>query len=309
MTFVNKWSFIALFFCIALFSCHGSEPKSEDDSAVADVQTPVTVTGISMAPLVEYTELNATSTFLQKNYVKSMTAGYIQSVDIQLGKLVTKGQLLFVLKTKESQSIGSTINKLDPNFKFSGTNRIVSSASGYITQLNHQVGDYVQDGEQLAVISDISSFAFVLELPYELRPYVLNQKNVELLLPDSTKLNGTISGTMPVVDPASQTQNVIIKVAAQNIPENLIARVKIQKVEKNNAQSLPKAAVLTNDVQDEFWVMKLINDTTAVKVPVQKGLETKDMVEIVSPSFSSSDRILLTGNYGLADTAKVKIEK
>src|SRR6185437_2080095 len=147
MTFANKWSFIALFFCIALFSCHSSKQKSDEDSGVADVQTPVTITNISTAPLVEYTELNATSTFLQKNYVKAVTAGYIQSVNVQPGKFVTKGQLLFILKTKESQSIGNAINKLDPGLRFSGTNRIVASASGYITQLNHQVGDYVQDGE------------------------------------------------------------------------------------------------------------------------------------------------------------------
>jgi hypothetical protein len=51
----------------------------------------------------------------------------------------------------------------------------------------------------------------------------------------------------------------------------------------------------------------MINDSTAVKVPVKKGMETKDNVEIVSPALSSSDKILLTGNYGLPDTAKVKV--
>jgi hypothetical protein len=53
--------------------------------------------------------------------------------------------------------------------------------------------------------------------------------------------------------------------------------------------------------------MKLIDSATAVKVPVKKGLETKDRVEILSPAFAPSDRILLTGNYGLSDTAKVKV--
>jgi uncharacterized NAD(P)/FAD-binding protein YdhS len=51
--------------------------------------------------------------------------------------------------------------------------------------------------------------------------------------------------------------------------------------------------------------MKMINDSTAVKVPVKKGIETSDKVEILSPEFSPQDKILLNGNYGLADTAKV----
>jgi hypothetical protein len=55
--------------------------------------------------------------------------------------------------------------------------------------------------------------------------------------------------------------------------------------------------------------MKLIDSATAVKVPVKKGMETKDRVEILSPVFSADARILVTGNYGLPDTAKVKVEQ
>jgi uncharacterized NAD(P)/FAD-binding protein YdhS len=53
--------------------------------------------------------------------------------------------------------------------------------------------------------------------------------------------------------------------------------------------------------------MKLMDDSTAVKVPVTKGLEISDKIEIISPKFLVSDKFLLTGNYGLADTARVKI--
>ncbi|HXL54630.1 MAG TPA: hypothetical protein VN958_00140, partial [Chitinophagaceae bacterium] len=55
------------------------------------------------------------------------------------------------------------------------------------------------------------------------------------------------------------------------------------------------------------WVMKIIDDSTAVKVPVKKGIETGDRIEILSPAFNPSEKILLTGNYGLPDTAKVTI--
>ncbi|MGZ4000102.1 MAG: hypothetical protein ACXVIY_05715, partial [Mucilaginibacter sp.] len=64
---------------------------------------------------------------------------------------------------------------------------------------------------------------------------------------------------------------------------------------------------LANETQTEFWVMKMINATTAVKVPVTKGIESGDRVEILSPKFSPQDKIIVTGNYGLTDTAKVKI--
>ncbi len=299
-----------LFFLIllmtSLFSCKNAETKKEVEPELV-AGTPVNVTTISKEPLLEYVDLNATSAFLIKSYIKANVNGYIQNVNTQPGKFVSSGQVLFTIKTKEAQNIENAVNKLDPSFRFSGINNIKASASGYITQLNHQKGDYVQDGEQLAVISDVGSFAFVLNLPYELRPYISSNKSVDVFLPDGTKLKGTVSASMPTVDPASQTQGYVIKVPAENIPENLIAKVRIVKSEKENIPSLPKSAILTNDVQSDFWVMKLIDSNTAVKVPVIKGLETKDRVEIVSPVFSPSDKILIKGNYGLPDTAKVNV--
>jgi hypothetical protein len=66
---------------------------------------------------------------------------------------------------------------------------------------------------------------------------------------------------------------------------------------------------LADETQTEFWVMKLINDSTAIKVAVKKGIETNDKVEILEPQFNPADKIIFTGNYGLADTAKVSTQK
>ena len=282
------------------------KPAETTDSV--DARTPVTVTTVSNAALADYIELNAVSAFLQKSYVKANANGYLQSADVYPGKYVDAGQTLFMLKTKEAQSIGNSLQQLDTSLHFSGENTIKAGQHGYITQLNHQPGDYVQDGEQLAVISDRNSFVFLLNLPYELRPEVLGKKTVELLLPDGTRLNGTVGPTMPTVDSLSQTQNIVIRInTANSIPENLIAKVRITRMAKASGQSLPKSALLTDETESDFWVMKLIDSSTAVKIPVKKGLETSDRVEVLSPVFAPGDRILVTGNYGLPDTAKVKV--
>jgi multidrug efflux pump subunit AcrA (membrane-fusion protein) len=316
---------LGLVLSVALLASCGAGKSSPDkpgaDSATAEKSaaeggdsvetgTPVTVTTVDRGGIDDYIELNAVSTFLQKSYVKAIANGYLQSADVYPGKYVEAGQPLFTMQTKEARSIGNSIQLLDSTLKFTGVTTIRANQRGYITQLNHQSGDYVQDGEQLAAISDRNSFVFLLNLPYELRPAVLGKKTVELLLPDGTKLNGTIGSVMPTVDSASQTQNVVIRVAGSgSIPENLIARVRVTKTARSNVQTLPRAALLTDETESDFWVMKLMDSTTAVKVPVKKGIETKERVEILSPAFSPSDRILVTGNYGLPDTAKVKVEE
>jgi biotin carboxyl carrier protein len=293
---------------LILTACHSSDNTGTEETAVA--VTPVTVTSVDFGPISDSLELNASSTYLQNSYVKSIAAGYIKSVQVKPGDFVNNGQTLFTLETKESAAIGQTISSLDSSFKFSGLITVQAKGHGYITQLNHQSGDYVQDGEQLAVISDQNSFVFLLNMPYEDRKIVLANKTVFLTLPDGTRLAGTIGTVFPNVDSLTQTQGVTIRVHSEHpVPQNLIARVHILRSSKKQTQTIARSAVLSNDAQTSFWVMKLIDSATAVKVAIQKGLEFPDKIEILYPQFKAPDRILVSGNYGLPDTAKVSIEK
>ncbi len=294
---------------VAMVSSCVAKPKETAEEVIQE-GTPVTVTSISKGAMKETVELNAMSSFLLKTPVKSVANGYLQNVKIQQNDYVNKGEVLMSVITKEAQILGSTVNNMDTSFHFKGEINILAPGSGYISQLNMQSGDYVQDGEQLAMISDAKSFAFILELPYELTGLLKFNKNVILVLPDSTKLNGTIEKPLPTMDAASQTQSYLIKInSSKMIPENLLAKVLLVKSSRQNAITIPKQALLTDETQSKWWVMKLLDDTTALKIPVTKGIESNDKVEILSPSFSETDKILITGNYGLPDTAKVYIIK
>jgi len=306
----NKQSYYKLCLasvCLILSAC-GSASTSSKGEATAEPKTPVSITQISNTPLSDYVELNATATFQQKGIIKASSNGYLQTVNVKKGDYVKAGQTLFTVITKEARSIGNAINDLDPSFKFTGLTRIRANTAGFAGEVSHQKGDYVQEGEQLAVIANLNSFVFLMDLPYELSAIVKNQKALEITLPDGQKLSGKVGSAMPLVDSASQTQRIIIQVKTQQlVPEGLIAKVKLVKSESLNPIALPKESVLANETQDEFWVMKLINDTTAVKVNIQKGLETGGYVEIKSPLFKPTDRFILTGNYGLPDPAKIII--
>ena len=283
------------------------EPVEEKTEIVG---TPVTLTSPQHGNMTDAVELNAVSAFLLKTFVKANANGYLQIANAQLGKFVTKGEELFVIKTKESQSLGNTINAIDTSLHFDGVIHIKSPGTGYITQLNYRAGDYVQDGEQLATITDTKSFVFLLDLPYELKPFLPNNRQLQLRLPDGNILEGIVENALPTVDAVSQTQSYVIKVNTdKQIPENLIAKVSLIKKDKSNTISLPKEAVLSNETQTEFWIMKMMDSVTAVKLNVVKGLETNTSVEILSPALKITDKILLTGNYGLSDTAKVTIVK
>jgi multidrug efflux pump subunit AcrA (membrane-fusion protein) len=293
---------------LLLVSCHSANKTNVEENVQA--VTPVTVTPVTIGNLTDTIELNATSSFLLKTNVKATTNGYLQEVAIKLGDKVTKGQMVFQIRSKEANTLGNMINKVDTTFRFKGITTIKAPGNGFITQLAYQAGDYVQDGESLATISDMNSLVFLLDLPFELTSFLPNNKHVRLTLPDGRQIQGTVSSPLPFVDPASQTQGYIIRMVngELSLPENLVAKVNFIQKTKTKAVSLPKEAVLTNEQQTEFWIMKMTDSTTAVKVPIVKGMETSGRIEIVSPVLHEGDKVLLTGNYGLPDTAKVMIE-
>ena len=255
---------ILLFIFIALYACN---TKVETQNEV-EAKIPVTLTTIDTTAMNSYVDLNATASFLVKNIIKANATGYLKSVTVQNTDDVSKGKMLFSLQTKEAKVLGNTINKIDPSLNFGSPIKINAEANGYITNINAQSGDYVQDGDQLAVINDITSFGIVLSLPYELKQFVKPNQELTAFLTDGTSIKTTVQKFIPTVDMASQTQNVVLKCAKNDIPENLILKVRIYKKSNSKSISLPKSAVLSDETETEFWIMKMIDNTTAVKFPI-----------------------------------------
>ncbi len=293
-----------LFSLFVLISCKKATVEAEVDASV-----PVTLTSIDTTGMNSFVDLNATATFLVKNVIKSNATGYLKSVTVQNNDYVTAGKTVFTLQTREAKVLGNSINKIDPNLNFGSPIKINAVVNGFITGINVQNGDYVQDGEQLATVNDVNSFGIVLSLPYEFKQFVKPNQQLTAFLPDGTTTKATVQKFMSSVDIASQTQNVFLKCDKNDIPENLIVKVRIYKNAKPKTISLPKSAVLSDETETEFWIMKMINKNTAVKIPITKGISSDDRIEILSPVLKESDQILLTGNYGVSDTIKVKVNK
>lgn len=292
---------------VVFFSCTN---KGAVSIPVSDASIPVTVTTIDTAAITNYTDLNATTTYLVKNTIKANATGYLDLVNVASNDYVKKGRVLFSLKTRESKVLGNTINKIDPSLNFGGAIVLRATSDGYMSAVNVQQGDYAQDGDVLAVINDSKSFSIVLSLPYELKKYVVPGKVFTAYLPDGTTIQAKVDKFMPTVDLASQTQSVVLKcIVPQNIPENLIVKIRVYQTAGSKTISLPKAAVLSDETETDFWIMKMTDSKTAVKVPIKKGIETADKVEILAPVLTKDDKILLTGNYGVGDTIQVKISK
>jgi hypothetical protein len=302
---IKQLSILLIVPCLFLLvNCRG---RQDNDEKEVQAKVPVTVENIHFADVTDYLELNATSSFLVKSTIKSPTNGYVDEISVAQGDKVTRNQVLFKLRTKESTALKN--DSLNP-YSFSGLITLKANLDGIILSLDHPRGDYVQEGDQLATIAVPSSFVFILDVPYESVSFIKSDASCEIDLPDGQVLTGKIYSRLPSMTPGSQTQRYIIHpTESRNLPENLIAKVRIVKRVISKAVLLNKACILADEVMKNFWVMKMIKDTLAVKVPVTTGLSSGNDIEIKSPVFSPSDLFLSSGNYGLGDTVTVVVTK
>ena len=289
---------------IVITGCKQAAPISEKTSHST---IPVTVSPVRTGQMVTYIELNATSAFLFKAAIKAPVTGFIDNLLVNQGEVVEKNQLLFKIKTKEAKALrGDSLNIL----KFSGVVDVKAATAGVITSIEHSDGDYVAESDQLCQIAVQGSFAFILDVPFELSGKVKLNAPCEIVLPDSQVIKGIIKSRLPSMVGNSQTERYIVRLAGpKSLPENLSGKIRIVNESVKKAASLPKSSILTNETMQSFWVMKLINDSMAVKVPVSIGISAEEYVQIARPEFKTSDLFLTSGNYGLGDTVYIKVLK
>lgn len=300
--------FIALILTVFI-SCKSKKIEKVPDAV--DPKVSVKTSSVLNGSIDDLISLNGKTVFLKQNVVISSIPGYLKKVYVQYGDVVYINDILFEIQTKENKALENS--GLDPGLSSSnnGIIRILAPSDGIISELNiNSSGMYVAEGSQLCTIVENKDMVVRVNVPFEVNQWIKINKECKILLPDSTLLDGNVYKIMPLINETSQTQNVLIKVRSNwPVPENLNVIVQFIRLSHLKAMLIQKEALLTNEMQQEFWVMKIISDSLAVKVPVKKGFETNRMVEVLSPDISIGDPVIIEGAYGLPDSTIVKVVK
>lgn len=299
---------VVLLLAVAISACGHHQPETP----AADPPPPKTlvgVTNITVQDIRQEERFPATTFYPESNRMASPITGYILRSPQEVGETVGKGQLLFTLETKEHRAINADADLKKSDLAKMGVVNIHAPAGGVLLTLDQRQGDFVSEGSTLCTIARSDKIGFRLSVPYEFNNYVKTGTTCTIELPDRTRLPGRVAENLNTAAITSQTQTFLVKpLKAVAVPEGLNVAIIVQTEGSAKAAVLPKSAILTNETMDEFWVMQLINDSTAVKVPVTLGLKTGESVQVKSPAFTTADRILMEGNYGLEDTALVKVK-
>lgn len=291
---MKKYYLLLLVLAIA-----GCTSNTSDDSDKKEPRTQVTLTHAEEGSIDSYVELTATTAYLRKAVITAPVPAYISSISIAQGSVVRAGQTLFSLQSKEQMALGDNREAI----------AVRAKRSGIVIDVNQQAGDYVAEGVTLCTIVERGSMAFELNLPYEQRRYAKTGGTCTIELPDGSRLKAAINRPLLTMNEPSQTWKIVATAAnTPLLPEGLTVKALLPTGHgAKGTLLLPTQAVQSDEKMTHHWVVRMANDSFAIHVPVTVGNSRDGKVEIVHPTISTTDRIVLTGGYALPDSALVTI--
>ena len=293
---------ISIFSFFLLAAC---QQKEEEEQAVT-AKAQVSVSKITAGYLPNYIRLTGKTIYLNKSTLVAPISGYITKVNVRQGDKVRKGDLLFEMQTPEIY----VLNQKDTNLNNYGTIKIYAPANGRLTSLNIvDESVFADKGTLMCVLIASNDLKIQVNIPFAYNQLAKIGNKCKIVLPDNTEILGTFSKILPQIDEQSQTLKVLANINTDKfIPENMIVSVALDKGSKHNMQILPQECLQTDALMENYWIMKLINDSTAIQVNVTIANQTHDSVEIVFPKFSDKDLFISEGAYGLSDTVLVNVK-
>jgi len=265
----------------------------------------VKVSPLTLGDIQDDVAFNGTSVYLKKNPVVAPISGYITKAGVKYGDEVRKDQPLFEIQTREGKALqggGDRVSGL-------GTVTVFASSDGFIDDISvSEPGVFVAEGSPLCSILNNNDLMIRVSVPYEYNKVVAVGRKCSILLADNTVVRGSVTRILPVVDGASQTQAVLIRPeTGRSLPENLNVMVRFVSERHRQVFLVPKSSLMTDEIQSEFWVMRVENDSIAVAIPVTRGIENDSIVEIMSQRLNVNDMIIYEGAYGLPDSTVIEI--
>lgn len=172
-----------------------------------------------------------------------------------------------------------------------------STASGYITELNFQEGDYVSEGSSIVKLAGLSTLWAEAQVYATQLSQLNNAKNVMVEIPDipGKKFPGRISFQNPELN--STTRINLIRIPVTNEGNHLRPGMSAYITVKTggiNALFLPSDAVLRDGKMSMVWIE--ISQNKFKSVMVETGTESGDMIEIKS-GIQQNDVVVTSGAY------------
>ncbi len=185
--------------------------------------------------------------------------------------------------------------------------QIRSPIDGIVADRPLNSGEMASSGTALVTIVNISEIVARANVPVR-EARSLKVGGVATLAAPDGDLTGKVTVVSPGVDASSTTIEVWIRARnpGEKLKPGVTAKVSIAAETVSDALVVPAAALVSSD-EGGSEVMLVGADSLAHEQKVETGIRQGDIVQI-SEGLKGGEKVVITGNVGLADKAKVEVQ-
>lgn len=327
---------LALGGCVSVLACGGTGSdgasaggrSAGNDASTADMAgTPVRVDTVYVTDLAETVHAPGQTTALRQARVRSPFAGRLLSLRATDGEPVRAGDTLGTVTSLSSEAalegaqtmLADAANREDSadarralELARAGLVRrpLIAQASGVVLSHAAAPGDLIDQGETVLTIADRFAISFVARVSQPDVPRIAPGQRASVALSAVTEpLTGTVRGVLPSASSETLSAPVRIDFTSGRPPTatGLFGQAAIVVEVRRSVTALPAAAILRDDVYGTSRVAT-VSAGRATWVEVETGLQNGDTVQIVSPRLPHGTRVIVSGQVGLPDSTRVRIQ-
>lgn len=325
---------------VSLAACAGKKPEAQGPVAEAERATLVSTTEAVVMEVPQTEVYSSTVEAYAINNIAPQTPGRIQTIRVDVGSFVGKGQILATMDAAQLDQTrlklvndSTELSRLRSLYEEGGVSKsdydavemaykvsrrsynnlaentyLRSPISGVITARNYDKGD-LYAGQPIFVVQQITPVKLkvgVSESDYT-KVKIGNQVEITVdALPRQT-FAGKINKIYPTVDPLTHTfvTEILVQNTDRVLRPGMFARVKIE-FGVNNSVVVPEESVVKMQGSGQRCVYVLQSDGTVESSLVKLGRHIEGYYEILE-GLSEGEVVTVKGSTSLKDGAKVEV--
>jgi len=324
-----------LWVAVLLAGCGGREQTRDAARAGADTSpeggaTPVTTTPVRLATLAITVTAPGHTDVLRPLHVRAPFSGTVAALHVADGDRVSRGEALGTLVSRSSaaalagaramlDAAQTEVERRDAQRALDLATRSLvefplrASEAGVVVSHAANAGDLVTEGDDLLVIAPAGAVAFIAEVVQTDLPRVRPGQRVAVdLAARAAPVAGTVHGVLPAASAENLSAPVRIDLVAGGgaIGTGLFGTARIMVGARQEVPVVPEAALLQDDVYGttQVAVVGPPPDRRAHWVRVTPGVREVGLVEIVAPALSPGTLVIVSGQVGLPEGARVRVQ-
>ena len=216
----------------------------------------------------------------------------------------------------------SSRSNLEQSIENLKNTKVRSPVYGVVVSRSLSEGDVATTGQTIFEIANLTGFETRVFLPLEEWRMVQMGQPVNMRVSNQPNIaaRGRVTRINPRLDPTTGLGEVVISLTnrGSSIYQGVLVESSINVETHESALVIPRSALIENvqtliepesntiQLKKSYSVFVVKGDTLAEKRDLELGIEQGDRVEVLS-GLNAGDQLIITGQAGLQDGAKVRV--